>query len=148
MSSYFECHYNNSNHFCRVRLRRSNTLGRVDTHSQAQALRRPLPTNQTPIQISPSNLIGPLSIFQLNKSNPSTTNSPAKMEEVIVCIECKKFIEETSIAQQQQQQQQQQQSDDDDNVYECSDSQDEEVVEVEETSRERRFRKTKSMFVN
>jgi hypothetical protein len=132
-------------------LRRSNTLGRVDTHAQAQSLRRPLAENKSAGVLSPSavhsSLAGPASFFQLSAPNPAAA---AKLEQYIVCLECKEVVERVSKSQEQErslrqlhQQLASSSGDDDDSCDE-----DGHVAELPMSSRERRLRLTKSLVLS
>ena len=127
-------------------MRRSNTtVGKVDTHSQAQAQRRPLSDNRSANQpVSPS-------IFQsafFSSSRP--TNSNTKTEDVHVCRDCKEVAERDELSQQQQQsmfsdeEEEEDQSDDEMTQHVSEQQQHEQQDHLER--RERRLRLTRSLI--
>ena len=129
----------------RVRLRRSNTLGRVDTHSQAQALRRPLPENKgsSANHLRPTLLHDSSTFTSIFTKSPAGSNSAPKMEQIIVCHECKDFAEKSE----RELEQQEQLSDDDDDEDSHEEESSEEEVVPQESNRERRLRLTKSLVL-
>jgi hypothetical protein len=130
----------------RSRLRRSNTtVGKVDTHAQAQAQRRPLSDNRSAnLPVSPS-------IFQSTFfTNKSSNNSNVKTEEVHVCRDCKEVAERDELSQQQQQQQMFSDEDEDQSDEEMSQHFFEEQQQPQQQDhverRERRLRLTRSLI--
>lgn len=127
----------------KVRLRRSNTLGRVDTHARARALRRPLPESKTlPIQ----------NFFQSSKSS----SQGPKLEQVLVCLDCKEVAERITAAEEELNRVS---DDDDDDGDDENISGDEEQVsqhqqqhqhqhQQQESSHARRLRITKSLVLS
>ena len=125
-------------------MRRSNTtVGKIDTHSQAQAQRRPLSDNRSAnLPVSPS-------FFQAALFSTRPTNSNTKTEDVHVCRDCKEVAERDETSQQQQQQQQSMFSDEEEE--ESDDEMSQHVFEQQQQQdhldrRERRLRLTKSLI--
>ena len=127
-------------------MRRSNTtVGKIDTHSQAQAQRRPLSDNRSAnLPVSPS-------FFQAALFSTRPTNSNTKTEDVHVCRDCKEVAERDEMSQQQQQQsmfsdeeEEEEQSDDEmsQHVFEQQQQQQQDHLD----RRERRLRLTKSLI--
>ena len=126
-------------------MRRSNTtVGKIDTHSQAQAQRRPLSDNRSAnLPVSPS-------FFQAALFSTRPANSNTKTEDVHVCRDCKEVAERDETSQQQQQQQsmfsdeEEEESDDEmsQHVFEQQQQQQQDHLD----RRERRLRLTKSLI--
>ena len=131
-------------------MRRSNTtVGKIDTHSQAQAQRRPLSDNRSAnLPVSPS-------FFQAALFSTRPANSNTKTDDVHVCRDCKEVAERDEMCQQQQQQQQQQSmfSDEEEEEEQSDDEMSQHVFEQQQQQqqdhldrRERRLRLTKSLI--
>ena len=141
--------------FCsRTRLRRSNTLGRVDTHAQAQTMRRPLADSSktsgvvTPASLVHANFLSPSSLFTLSKASSSSSPSPGpKMEPVIVCLDCKDVVERVE-QQELKMAQLRLQSSDEDASDEYDEEDEEEEVPIPVSARDRRLRLTKSLVLS
>ena len=125
-------------------MRRSNTtVGKIDTHSQAQAQRRPLSDNRS--------AIGP-SFFQAALFTTRSVNSNTKTEDVHVCRDCKEVAERDEMSQQQQQQSMFSDEDEDEEDDEMSQHNFEEQQQQQQQQqdnldrRERRLRLTKSLI--
>ena len=123
-------------------MRRSNTtVGKIDTHSQAQAQRRPLSDNRSAnLPVSPS-------FFQAALFSTRPTNSNTKTEDVHVCRDCKEVAERDEMSQQQQQQsmfsdEEEEESDDEMSQHVFEQQQQQDHLD----RRERRLRLTKSLI--
>ena len=124
-------------------MRRSNTtVGKIDTHSQAQAQRRPLSDNRSAnLPVSPS-------FFQAALFSTRPANSNTKTDDVHVCRDCKEVAERDEMCQQQQQQQS---MFSDEEEEESDDEMSQHVFEQQQQQdhldrRERRLRLTKSLI--
>ena len=123
-------------------MRRSNTtVGKIDTHSQAQAQRRPLSDNRSAnLPVSPS-------FFQAALFSTRPANSNTKTDDVHVCRDCKEVAERDEMSQQQQQQsmfsdEEEEESDDEMSQHVFEQQQQQDHLD----RRERRLRLTKSLI--